>query len=99
QHSHTAGPVSPEPAAKSLRPASRRDLLPLSIASTKLWSKPEPSRVRPCVGLWGSRMTRPKNIVTRAKTQKPLRKPKRMTFLPDIGKSHLDGIIEVANKY
>jgi hypothetical protein len=99
QCSHTVGPVSPEPAAKSLRPAPRRDLLPLSIVSTKLWSKPEPLRVRPCVGLWGSRMTRPKNIVTRAKTQKPLRKPKRMNFLPDIGKSHFDGIVEVANKY
>jgi hypothetical protein len=77
---------SPEPAAKAVRPAHRRDHHPLSIGSSALWSKPTAHADRPLVGLWGSRMTRPKSIITRPKTQRPARKSKRVTFLPDIRK-------------
>lgn len=75
--------TSPEPSAKSLRRASRRDSYHLTIESSRLWSKPEPRS--PCLGLWTSRITRPLSSVTRSKTQRPPRKAKRSTFLPDIG--------------
>ncbi len=76
----------PEPPAKSLRPAQRRTEQPLQISSIDLWAKPRsPEHSRPVVALWGSRLVRPRSIVTRPVTQRPLRKSKRITFLPDIG--------------
>jgi hypothetical protein len=78
--------ASPEPPAQSVRPAQRRMNSTLPISSTKLWSKPRtPEHSRPVVGLWGSKPVRPRSIVTRRVTQRPQRKSKRVTFLPDIG--------------
>jgi len=76
-----------EPAAKELRPVQRRDQQTLNIVSSKLWSKPTLQADRPPVGLWDSRMTRPRAIITRPKAQRPQRKSKRVTFLPDIRRS------------
>jgi hypothetical protein len=77
---------SPEPPAKNVRPAQRRMNSSLPISSTKLWSKPRTAEhSRPVVGLWGSKPVRPRSIVTRRVTQRPQRKSKRVTFLPDIG--------------
>lgn len=79
--------ISSEPPAKNVRPAQRSIWCPLPIFSSELWSKPQSSvNSRPVVGLWGSRQVRPKSIVTRRVTQKPQRRSKRVTFLPDIGK-------------
>jgi hypothetical protein len=83
--------VSPEPAAKSMRPAERRDqhsLSSLPITSTTLWSKPTVKETKARDGLWRPAKARPKSIIIRQKTQKPQRKSKRVTFLPDIRKTH-----------
>jgi len=79
--------VSPEPAALDIRPAQRRINEHLRLQSLHMWSKPIASRTRPTAGLWRSKSTRPTSIITRPKTQKPVRKSKMMTFLPDISKS------------
>lgn len=79
-------PYSPEPAALCVRPAQRRTIEPLHLESLHMWFKPSPTRTRPTPGLWRSKNTRPASIVTRPKTQKPVRKSRAMTFLPDIGK-------------
>jgi hypothetical protein len=76
--------TSSEPAAKGLRPVQRRDQHTLSIVSSSLWSKPIPHANRHPIGLWGSKTTRPRTIMTRPKAQRPQRKSKRVTFLPDI---------------
>lgn len=76
--------VVPEPPARSIRPKQRLNG-PLTISSCSLWSQPHPSmNKRPVVGLWGSRSVRPRSIVTRRIAQRPQRKSKRITFLPDI---------------
>ncbi|KFY15457.1 hypothetical protein V492_01975 [Pseudogymnoascus sp. VKM F-4246] len=80
-------PCSPEPAALCVRPAQRRTIEPLHLESLHMWFKTSPTRVRPTTGLWRSKNTRPASIVTRPKTQKPLRKSRAMTFLPDIVES------------
>lgn len=78
--------ISPEPPAKDVRPKPRLTQRNLPISSFRLWSKPLSSQSRPVVGLWGSKVMRPKSIVTRPTAQKPLRrKSRRVTFLPDIG--------------
>lgn len=78
--------ASPEPPAKSIRPAQRKVQSALRISSSNLWVKPASSaNNRSVVGLWGSRLTRPVSIRTRPVTQRPPRKSKRVTFLPDIG--------------
>ena len=75
-----------EPPAKNIRQKQGQIQPPLTISSRELWSKPSsPANSRPVVGLWGSRLVRPRSIVTRRGTQRPQRKSKRMTFLPDIG--------------
>lgn len=77
-----------EPPAKNVRPRQRiaQDALPIS--SRELWSKPHSSaNSRPVIGLWGSKLVRPRSIVTRRVTQRPQRKSKRVTFLPDIVES------------
>jgi hypothetical protein len=77
---------SPEPPAKNIRPVQRLTVNVLSISSSNLWSKPRSAEhSRPVVGLWGSKLVRPRSIVTRPVTQRPQRKSKRVTFLPDIG--------------
>ncbi|OBT87548.1 hypothetical protein VE02_03747 [Pseudogymnoascus sp. 03VT05] len=80
-------PCSPEPAALCVRPAQRRTIEPLHLESLHMWYMPTPTRVRPTPGLWRSKNTRPASIVTRPKTQKPIRKSRAMTFLPDIVES------------
>ncbi|KAF8867001.1 hypothetical protein BDZ45DRAFT_667000 [Acephala macrosclerotiorum] len=80
--------ASPEPPAKNLRPAQRRTETVLPIMSTDLWEKPRTApNKRPVVALWGSKLVRPVSIVTRRVTQRPQRKSKRVTFLPDIVES------------
>lgn len=77
---------SPEPPAKHMRPAQRTARHALPIYTSDLWTKPASApHSRPVVGLWGSRLVRPVSIVTRKATQRPQRKSKRVTFLPDIG--------------
>jgi hypothetical protein len=78
--------TSPEPPAKNVRPAKRRLDHALPISSFTLWSKPRSvPNSRSLVGLWGSKPTRPRSIVTSRVTQRPQRKPKRVMLLPDIG--------------
>lgn len=75
--------MSSDPPAKELRSRQRLVYSPLQISSKHLWKRPRP---RPhvnsssSIGLWGSKPI--KRIVAR---QKPPRKSKRVTFLPDIG--------------
>jgi hypothetical protein len=87
--------VSPEPAALDVRPAQRRINEPLRLESLHMWSKPTAGRTRPTAGLWRSKSTRPISIVTRPKTQKPVRKSKIMSYLPDIGKSLPSPVLRV----
>ncbi|KAG0649849.1 hypothetical protein D0Z07_3635 [Hyphodiscus hymeniophilus] len=77
--------TSPEPPAKTVRPAQRLTKSSLHITSSDLWSK-SASAVKgwPVVGLWGSKLVKPIGIRTRPITQRPLRKSKRVTILPDI---------------
>jgi len=80
--------ASTQPPAQNVRPVQRRLDYPLQIFSLGLWSKPRSSNhSRPVVGLWDSKPVRPKSIATRRVTQRPQRKSKRVTFLPDIGKN------------
>ncbi|KAG9231586.1 hypothetical protein BJ875DRAFT_545261 [Amylocarpus encephaloides] len=80
--------VNLEPPARDLRPTQRPIASTLVISSSGLWSKPcTPERKRPVVGLWGSKPVRPTSIVTRKVTQRPQRKSRRVTFLPDIVES------------
>jgi len=75
-----------EPPARDVRPAQRCLENPLSISTKELWTKPRSSpHSRPVVGLWGSKPVRPRSITTRPLTQRPQRKSRRITFLPDIG--------------
>ncbi|KFX89606.1 hypothetical protein V490_06914 [Pseudogymnoascus sp. VKM F-3557] len=87
QESIQVRPCSPEPAALGVRPAQRRTIEPLHLESVHMWFKPSPTRTRPTAGLWRSKNTRPASIVTRPKTQKPVRKSRAVTFLPDIVES------------
>jgi len=80
--------ASPQPPAQNVRPAPRRLYYPLQISSFDLWAKPRSSNhSRPVVALWGSKPVCPRSIVTRRVTQRPQRKSRRVTFLPDIGRS------------
>lgn len=79
---------SPELPALSLRPRKHRSMESMPLSSSSLWMKHANlglNATRPVVGLWGSRIARPKSIQTRPVTQRPPRKSKRITFLPDIG--------------
>ena len=81
-------PASPEPPARNVRPTQRRHEYPLAISSFDLWAKPRSStHSRPVVALWGSKPVRPRSIVTRRAIHRPQRKSRRVTFLPDIGKT------------
>ncbi|KAH8808504.1 hypothetical protein F5884DRAFT_792462 [Xylogone sp. PMI_703] len=57
------------------------------LTSSSLWAKPLPVNKRPLAGLWGSKPARPKSIVTRPVTQRPPRRSRRVTMLPDIVES------------
>jgi len=78
-----------EPPALSIRPAQRRIQNVLQIQSTKLWSKPCATIVMPFTSLWRPKIQYPVGIVRppRPVTQRPLRRSKRITALPDIGES------------
>ncbi|KAK0128816.1 hypothetical protein ONS95_000766 [Cadophora gregata] len=77
-----------QPPARDVRPAQRRLVASLSISTKNLWSKPRSSpHSIPVVGLWGSKPVRPRSITTRPLTQRPQRKSRRITFLPDIVES------------
>lgn len=78
--------IFPDPPAQDVRPAQRKGGALLNIETSKLWTKPRSSpQSRALTGLWGSKPVRPQSIVTRPVTQRPQRKSKRITFLPDIG--------------
>ncbi|KAI9050946.1 hypothetical protein LZ554_005057 [Drepanopeziza brunnea f. sp. 'monogermtubi'] len=79
-----------EPPAKNMRPAPRHLEHVLPIFSTELWIKSSSlGNSRPLVGLWGSKTVSQTIISTRPTRQRPQRKSKRMTFLPDIVESPL----------
>jgi hypothetical protein len=82
--------TSLEPPAKNSRPAQRIIRQPLQILTTSLWTKTSSSPTnRPFDGLWGSKQVRPQSTAARRVTQRPQRKSKRVTFLPDIGRSFI----------
>lgn len=77
-------PAFPPPSKTSYRKLRSDEVLePLS--SSSLWTKPNPpaSKYAPA-GLWGPKISQSKSIVTRPLTQRPPRKSKRVTMLPDI---------------
>ncbi|KAI9861052.1 MAG: hypothetical protein M1813_005481 [Trichoglossum hirsutum] len=75
-----------EPPGIPLRPAKRRQEAPLRIYSSQLWTNPEPRRTQQ-VNLWGQRIDRPAGGTTQRVSQKPQRKSRRFTLLPDIVES------------
>jgi hypothetical protein len=78
-----------EPPAKDIRPPRRMMFAALSIISNQLWVKPlSSSNSRPVAGLWSSRWTHPRASAKRHTAQRPQKKSKRVTFLPDIGKQY-----------
>jgi len=79
-------PPTPEPPARSLRVAQRPVFSALSVLTSSMWYKPSSSgKARPTIGLWRSTSAQERGIKQRPITQRPLRKSKRITFLPDIG--------------
>lgn len=77
---------SPETPAKDLRPKPRSKFNELRISTFSLWSRSEDIPQNTTVkGLWGSDLPRPLSVKARPVTQRPLRRPKRMTLLADIG--------------
>jgi hypothetical protein len=81
-------PSSPEAPAKAIRPPKRLIQEEMPIFSSTLWSKPCPSGNSCFIGLWGSRKVRPSSINIRRASQRPQRRSKRITCLPDIGKGY-----------
>ncbi|OWP02957.1 hypothetical protein B2J93_3537 [Marssonina coronariae] len=83
--------MAAEPPASSLRPTQRRAEHILPIFSTALWTKTSPpEHSQPVFGLWGSKApkpVRPRSIKARSMTQRPQRKSRRISFLPDIVES------------
>ncbi|RDW71780.1 hypothetical protein BP5796_07814 [Coleophoma crateriformis] len=78
-------PMSPEPPAKDVRPRQRQITSSMELTSKAMWEKPASAlHSRPVVALWGSKLVRPVSINTRPLTQKPARRSRRTTFLPDI---------------
>ncbi|KAF3011353.1 hypothetical protein E8E14_007624 [Neopestalotiopsis sp. 37M] len=74
----------------SVRPAIRKSAEPLEIYSTRLWQNPLSSaESEPSFGLWGQKLSHPasepaKPVKARPLTQRPPRRNKRVTLLPDI---------------
>ncbi|KAK2626142.1 hypothetical protein QTJ16_004404 [Diplocarpon rosae] len=80
--------LAAEAPARDLRPSQRRAEHALPIFSAELWTKRiSPEHSRPVVGLWGSKLVRPRSIKTRPLTQRPQRKFRRISCLPDIVES------------
>jgi hypothetical protein len=77
--------VSPEAPARDIRPARRLVQEVLPIFSSALWSKPSSSVEVHHIGLWRPREAQPSSVTPRRATQKPQRKSRRATLLPDIG--------------
>ncbi|RFU27583.1 hypothetical protein B7463_g8751, partial [Scytalidium lignicola] len=75
----------PQPKTFHRRLDKGDELQPLT--SFSLWVKPSSVNKRPLVGLWGSKPSRPKSIVTRPVTHRPPRRSRRVTILPDIVES------------
>ncbi|KAG9248803.1 hypothetical protein BJ878DRAFT_560907 [Calycina marina] len=74
--------------ARNMRPATRTALPSLSIYTSRLWCKSaSPLKGLASVGLWQSKYLRAKLTEQRRVTQRPNRKSKRVTFLPDIVES------------
>jgi hypothetical protein len=77
---------SPGTPAKDLRPKQRRSINDLQIRTFSLWSSPKELPQNKIVkGLWGSGLSRSSSVKARPVTQRPPRRPKRMTLLADIG--------------
>lgn len=76
----------------SVRPVARKNSEPLAITSSQLWQKPsQPREPRPGYGLWGKIVTQKSPALqppqkARPLTQRPPRRNKRVTLLPDISK-------------
>ncbi|KAI0175314.1 hypothetical protein BJ166DRAFT_171447 [Pestalotiopsis sp. NC0098] len=70
----------------SVRPALRKSVEPLKIYSTTLWQSPASAKSPEFLGLWGQKAplqsTKPNKA--RPLTQRPPRRSKRVTLLPDI---------------
>ncbi|GAB1315912.1 hypothetical protein MFIFM68171_06122 [Madurella fahalii] len=93
----TPEPEAPLPGL-SVRPAQRKELTPLQIQSSQLWRKPYSTTNRSTTGLWRPTwasaappvdLTRLSSQGTSQKpprpvTQRPARRNKRVTLLPDI---------------
>ena len=79
-------PTTPEPPASNLRASRRPMLSALPISTSSMWCKPACSaKGHSPIRLWQSKSAKAISIKQRPVTQRPLRKSKRMTFLPDIG--------------
>ncbi|KAK8069773.1 hypothetical protein PG994_006389 [Apiospora phragmitis] len=78
----------PELPGLTVRPALRKTSEPLIIESSSLWQKPMESRSTRTAGLWTKAVPKersvPRKIMVRPTTQRPPRKTKRITALPDI---------------
>ncbi|KAK8053936.1 hypothetical protein PG996_013237 [Apiospora saccharicola] len=78
----------PELPGLTVRPALRKTSEPLSIESTSLWQKPAGTKSARTAGLWTKALPKersvPKKIMVRQTTQRPPRRTKRITALPDI---------------
>ncbi|KAK8014455.1 hypothetical protein PG990_007751 [Apiospora arundinis] len=78
----------PELPGLTVRPALRKSSEPLGIESRRLWQKPVESRSAQTAGLWTKAVPKerpiPRKIMVRQTTQRPPRKTKRITALPDI---------------
>ncbi|KAH0559448.1 hypothetical protein GP486_004038 [Trichoglossum hirsutum] len=79
-------PETAEPPGIALRPAMRRREAPLRIFSSQLWIKPEPRQTQQ-VSLWGQVLDPPTSGATQKAAQRPQRKSRRFTLLPDIVES------------
>jgi hypothetical protein len=88
-----------------VRPAARKSAEPLMIQSSQLWQKPmSPTKSRASRGLWTKAVPQQRRASQQAQkvrpvTQRPPRRNKRVTLLPDIGKSLITRVcIPIANR-
>lgn len=84
-------PLSPEstfvfPPAVDLRPKQRISALPITKATSHLWSKPRRTRYAPSIGLWGSpKELRPKSIIVSSfPAGRTRNSARRVTFLEKV---------------
>ncbi|KAK8023111.1 hypothetical protein PG991_006992 [Apiospora marii] len=78
----------PELPGLTVRPALRKTSEPLMIESSSLWQKPTKTRSARTAGLWTKAVPKerpvPQKVMVRQTTQRPPRRTKRITALPDI---------------